>query len=153
MKRPITSYPLGYTEDEARRLAAQAAYLEDLAGDVLRRAGLGAGMQVLDLGCGVGDLSFLAARMVGAAGTVLGIDRNASSIETARHRAVGLGVSNVQFEVSEVDGGRCPYRAFGVAVSAGPHGNAAAISKLSKTWRSDGISRDRYGSGFAVSFH
>jgi ubiquinone/menaquinone biosynthesis C-methylase UbiE len=103
MKQPITSYPLGYTEDEARRLAAQAAYLEDLAGDVLRRAGLGAGMQVLDLGCGLGDISFLAARMVGAAGTVLGIDRNASSIETARHRAVGLGVSNVQFEVSEVD--------------------------------------------------
>jgi ubiquinone/menaquinone biosynthesis C-methylase UbiE len=61
------------------------------------------GMHVLDLGCGVGDVSFLAAGMVGAAGTVLGIDRNASSIETARRRAMGLGLGNVQFEVSELD--------------------------------------------------
>jgi ubiquinone/menaquinone biosynthesis C-methylase UbiE len=103
MTEPNRSYPLGYSEDEARRLAAQAAHLEDLTGDVFRRAGIGLGMQILDLGCGVGDVSFLAAGMVGAAGTVLGIDRNASSIETARHRAMGLGLSNVQFEVSELD--------------------------------------------------
>jgi cyclopropane fatty-acyl-phospholipid synthase-like methyltransferase len=86
MSEPGSSYPLGYTEDEARRLAAQAVFFEDLTRDVLRRAGIGLGMQVLDLGCGVGDVSLLAADMVGAAGTVLGIDRNASSIETARRR-------------------------------------------------------------------
>jgi ubiquinone/menaquinone biosynthesis C-methylase UbiE len=97
------SYPLGYTEDEARRLAAQAALYEDLTADVFRRAGIGGGMHVLDLGCGVGDVSFLAAGMVGAAGTVLGIDRNASSIETARRRAMALGLSNVRFEASELD--------------------------------------------------
>jgi ubiquinone/menaquinone biosynthesis C-methylase UbiE len=62
-------------------LATQAAFFEDLTGDVFQRAGIGMGMQVLDLGCGVGDVSFLAAGMVGAAGTVLGIDRNASSIQ------------------------------------------------------------------------
>jgi ubiquinone/menaquinone biosynthesis C-methylase UbiE len=97
------SYPLGYTEDEARRLAAQAAFYEDLTADVFQRAGIGGGMHVLDLGCGVGDVSFLAAGMVGAAGTVLGIDRNASSIETARSRAMALGLSNVRFEASELD--------------------------------------------------
>jgi ubiquinone/menaquinone biosynthesis C-methylase UbiE len=103
MIEPSSGYPLGYTEDEARRLAAQAAFFEDLTGDVFRRAGIGVGMHVLDLGCGVGDVSFLAAGMVGATGTVLGVDRNASSIETARNRAMGLGLSNVQFEVSELD--------------------------------------------------
>src|SRR6516162_6745059 len=103
MIEPSDKYPLGYTEDEARRLAVQAAFIQDLTGDVFRRAGIGPGMHVLDLGCGVGDVSFLAAGMVGSAGTVLGIDRNASSIETARHRAIGLGLSNVQFEVSELD--------------------------------------------------
>jgi ubiquinone/menaquinone biosynthesis C-methylase UbiE len=103
MIEPNDNYPLGYTEDEARRLAAQAAFFEDLTGDVFRRAGIGPDMHVLDLGCGVGDVSFLAAGMVGAAGTVLGIDRNASSIETARHRAMDLGFSNAQFEVSELD--------------------------------------------------
>jgi ubiquinone/menaquinone biosynthesis C-methylase UbiE len=103
MTPPSNGYPLGYTEDEARRLAAQAAFLDDLTADVFRRAGIGEGEHILELGCGVGDISFLAAGMVGAAGTLLGIDRNASSIETARHRAVGLGLSNVQFELSELD--------------------------------------------------
>jgi len=103
MTERSSNYPLGYTEDEARRLAAQAAFFEDLTGDVFRRAGIGVGMHILDLGCGVGDVSFLAAGMVGATGAVLGIDRNASSIETARRRAMTLGQSNVQFEVSELD--------------------------------------------------
>jgi ubiquinone/menaquinone biosynthesis C-methylase UbiE len=96
-------YPLGYTEEEARRLATQAAFFEDLTRDVFRRAGIGVGMHVLDLGCGVGDVSFLAAGMVGASGAVLGIDRSASSIETARSRAMAFGLGNVEFEVSELD--------------------------------------------------
>jgi 2-polyprenyl-3-methyl-5-hydroxy-6-metoxy-1,4-benzoquinol methylase len=97
------SYPLGYSEDEARRLASQAAFFEDLTADVLRRAGIGSGMEVLDLGCGVGDVSVLVARMVGEFGAVLGIDRAASSVETARRRAAALGVRNVQFETAELD--------------------------------------------------
>jgi SAM-dependent methyltransferase len=97
------SYPLGYTEDEARRLARQAAFYEDLTADVLRRAGIGSGMEVVDLGCGVGDVSVLAARMVGEFGAVLGIDRAASSVETARRRAAALGARNVRFETAELD--------------------------------------------------
>ena len=50
-------YPLGYSHHEARRLAEQGALLEDLTQDMLRRAGLEHGMQVLDIGCGVGDVS------------------------------------------------------------------------------------------------
>jgi len=98
-----SSYPLGYSESEAQRLAKQAAFFEDLTEDVLRRAGIAAGMHVLDLGCGVGDVSFLAARMVGADGTVLGIDRNASSIEIARKRAALENIQNVLFEAAELD--------------------------------------------------
>jgi cyclopropane fatty-acyl-phospholipid synthase-like methyltransferase len=77
-------YPLGYSEREARRLADQGALLEELTADVLRRAGLQQGMRVLDLGCGVGDVSFLAARMVGTGGAVLGVDQASSSVDTAR---------------------------------------------------------------------
>ena len=61
--------------DFRRRLADQGALLEPFTADVLRRAGLGEGMRVLDVGCGVGDVSLLAAKMVGAGGGVLGIDR------------------------------------------------------------------------------
>jgi ubiquinone/menaquinone biosynthesis C-methylase UbiE len=78
-------------------------FFEDLTADVLRRAGIGSDMEVLDLGCGVGDVSVLVARMVGEFGAVLGIDRAASSVETARRRAAALGVRNVQFETAELD--------------------------------------------------
>jgi hypothetical protein len=49
----LETYPLGYSEAEAKRLAEQGGVLEDLSGDLLRRAGLSEGMRVLDLGCGV----------------------------------------------------------------------------------------------------
>jgi SAM-dependent methyltransferase len=95
-------YPLGYSEQEARRLADQGALLEHLTEDVLQRAGLVHGMRVLDIGCGVGDVSLLAARMVGQGGSVLGVDRVSSSVETARRRVASLGVTNVRFAEADV---------------------------------------------------
>jgi 2-polyprenyl-3-methyl-5-hydroxy-6-metoxy-1,4-benzoquinol methylase len=100
--RESEDYPLGYSEQEARRLADQGALLEDLTEDVLRRAGLLHGMRVLDIGCGVGDVSLLAARLVGAEGNVLGIDRASSSVETARRRVASLGVTNARFEEADL---------------------------------------------------
>lgn len=96
-------YALGYSDDEARRLSHQAAFFEDLTADVLRRAGIGPGMHVLDLGCGVGDVSLLAGRAVGESGAVLGIDRAASSVETARRRAATIGAGNVRFEIADLE--------------------------------------------------
>src|SRR5215469_15923633 len=98
----VQDYPLGYSEQEARRLADQGALLEDLTEDLLRRAGIVHGMRVLDIGCGVGDVSLLAARLVGAAGNVLGVDRASSSVDTARRRVASLGVTNVQFEQADL---------------------------------------------------
>jgi ubiquinone/menaquinone biosynthesis C-methylase UbiE len=85
-------YPLGYSAQEAQRLADQGAQLDELTEDVLRRAGLRRGMQVLDIGSGAGDVSLLAARMVGSDGAVLGIDKALSSVEIARRRVAALGV-------------------------------------------------------------
>ena len=96
-------YPLGYSELEARRLAEQAALLEGLTAEVFRRAGLRAGMTVLDIGSGVGDVSLLAARLVGPKGAVLGIDRAASSVQTANGRATALGITHVRFEQADLD--------------------------------------------------
>ena len=95
-------YPLGYSAREAQRLADQAAQVEQLTKDVLRRAGLQPGMQVLDIGSGVGDVSLLAARLVGGEGAVLGVDKAATSVETARRRAETLGVQNVAFEEGDL---------------------------------------------------
>jgi predicted methyltransferase len=53
-------YPPGYSDHEARPLADQRVPPEDLTRDMLRRAGLQPGMHVLDIWCGVGDISLLA---------------------------------------------------------------------------------------------
>jgi SAM-dependent methyltransferase len=96
-------YPLGYSAAEARRLEMQGKYLEDLTADVFRRAGITPGMHVLDIGCGVGDVSLLAAQMVGMTGSVLGIDRHIASVEIARRRVASAGVKNVRFECVELN--------------------------------------------------
>jgi ubiquinone/menaquinone biosynthesis C-methylase UbiE len=64
---------------------------------LLADAGLRAGMRVLDVGCGRGDVTFLAAGLVGATGQVVGMDRDAGALEQARERARQQGLSNVTF--------------------------------------------------------
>ena len=54
-------------------------------------------MHVLDIGCGVGDLSLMAARLVGYQGRVTAIDVDEMALNTAQGRAQELGVSNVSF--------------------------------------------------------
>jgi ubiquinone/menaquinone biosynthesis C-methylase UbiE len=60
-------------------------------------AQLGLGQTVLDLGCGAGLDSILAARRVGPAGKVIGVDMTEEMIAKARANAKTLGVKNVEF--------------------------------------------------------
>lgn len=64
-------------------------------------AGIGAGMHVLDVGCGRGEVSRILARLVGPGGGVLGVDRDPALLATARARARELGLDHVRF--AEVD--------------------------------------------------
>lgn len=64
---------------------------------LLGEAGIAAGMRVLDVGCGRGDVSLMIARRVGEQGHVLGVDRDARPFAAARARAGDLGFSNVAF--------------------------------------------------------
>jgi ubiquinone/menaquinone biosynthesis C-methylase UbiE len=59
-------------------------------------------MRVMDVGCGVGDTTFLAADLVGPNGFVVGIDRSPDAIATARQRAETVGRPNVQFVVADL---------------------------------------------------
>ena len=92
-------YVLGDAECELRRLVSQSRLIGDITEQVMQRAGIKTGMNVLDCGCGVGDVSFLTARLVGSAGRVLGIDRSVAGINRARERAAEAGLPNVSFEV------------------------------------------------------
>ncbi|BCI51385.1 hypothetical protein NIIDNTM18_06630 [Mycolicibacterium litorale] len=100
----VNDYPLGYTKQEFARLERQGSVFRDFTLDVLRRAGLAPGMRVLDIGCGVGDVSLLAADLVGPAGAVLGVDRSPESATVARQRAIAAAhAGQARFVVSEID--------------------------------------------------
>jgi SAM-dependent methyltransferase len=99
---PQARYILGHDRDELDRLIYQARFFGDLTEEVLRRAGVAPGMRVLDVGCGVGDVSFLAARLVGPTGAVLGVDRSAEAVAVAQGRARDAGLANVSFLVQDL---------------------------------------------------
>jgi ubiquinone/menaquinone biosynthesis C-methylase UbiE len=95
-------YVLGHTSRELDRLDLQGALYRDVTRRAMQDGGIGEGMRVLDLGCGSGDVSFLAADLVGPTGTVLGIDRERGTIEAARERARNRGAINVTFQAANV---------------------------------------------------
>lgn len=76
-------YVLGRSEIERRRLIEQDAFLGGFTGRLFREAGIGEGMRVLDVGCGVGDVSLLAASLVGPKGTVVGVDTDLQAVATS----------------------------------------------------------------------
>lgn len=96
-------YILGHDEAELERLTLQHQILGDLTESFLRSAGIAPGMTVLDIGCGPGDVTFLAARLVGSRGRVLGIDRSEEAIRLAGKRAGAAGLDNVSFLQSDLE--------------------------------------------------
>ncbi len=89
---------MGHTSHERRRLSLQASVLNPLTRGFLQRAGICAGMRVLDFGCGVGEVSMIAASLVGPHGHVTGIDIDPASLEIARARAKQDGFDHTSFE-------------------------------------------------------
>lgn len=60
-------------------------------------APLRAGERVLDIGCGAGIDSLIAARMVGQSGEVVGVDMTPAMLDRARRGAAAAGLTNVRF--------------------------------------------------------
>ena len=102
-ENPRQPYVLGHGSEEHRRLILQSRFLGELTETVFARAGLAEGMHVLDLGCGAGDVSLLAAEFVGPNGSVLGVDQSTESVTLARERAKAAGLDNVRFEVGIIE--------------------------------------------------
>lgn len=61
-------------------------------------------MSVVDMGCGPGDVTLLAAEMVGPGGMVTGVDSSPEALALARSRAERAGLRSVTFERSDVTG-------------------------------------------------
>jgi len=113
---PDKDFGWGKGKENARALGYDAAWLERLPEPVWESAaavgnpfGLGpicAGETVLDLGCGAGADTCIAALLVGSRGRVVGLDITPAMVEKARRNARLAGLPNV--EVHEADMARAP---------------------------------------------
>lgn len=64
---------------------------------VIKRAALGPGKQVLDLGTGTGSVALRAAPLVAPGGHVVGIDISPEMLVLAKERTTALGLDNISF--------------------------------------------------------
>ena len=92
-----SQYAFADRAHEQRRLASQAEEFDPLTERVFRAAGLIAGMRVLDLGSGAGDVAILVSRLVGPEGEVVGVERDPNALASATARVAQAGISNVRF--------------------------------------------------------
>jgi ubiquinone/menaquinone biosynthesis C-methylase UbiE len=90
-------YALGYTAEEQDRLIRQSARIAPWTRRLFRKAGIGPGHRVLDVGSGMGDVSLILSELVGKDGSVVGLERDAGSIAAAQKRMEAAGVKNVAF--------------------------------------------------------
>jgi 2-polyprenyl-3-methyl-5-hydroxy-6-metoxy-1,4-benzoquinol methylase len=95
-------YVLGHTAAEQLRLIRQAKFLAPATEHFLRDAGISPGMRVLDIGCGMGDVTMLVAQLVGPGGRVVSIDLDQASIETAKRRAFAAGFENTTYHRADI---------------------------------------------------
>ena len=95
------AYALGHSDGELERLRIQSRFVEPITRQFFQEAGIGTGMRVLDVGSGAGDVAFLTADLVGETGEVIGTDKAAAALTTARQRAAAKGLHNVSFQAGD----------------------------------------------------
>ena len=93
---------MGRSDEETERLIEQSRLFEPITRRFLTSAGIGEGMRVLDIGCGAGDVSLIAAELVGPDGEIVGVDMNPDILEIARMRVQQAGHENVEFLAGDV---------------------------------------------------
>ena len=101
----------GYHFHTGRVLASMLGYHDDWLegipeGSIASFAGTGnpfcigvlaPGTKVVDIGCGAGFDSLIAAQLVGPSGQVIGVDMTPAMLEVARKSAIETGLGNVEF--------------------------------------------------------
>jgi arsenite methyltransferase len=100
---PESAKRLGY---EAREIDALPLAVTESFADVGNPFALGElrpGQSVLDLGCGAGLDSILAARRVAPGGTVIGVDMVEEMLSKGQRNAEAVGLCNIAFQLGRAD--------------------------------------------------
>lgn len=90
--------------------------LAGVQGEVLALAAPAAGEAVLDVACGTGVVAVAAARAVGPAGRVLGVDLADAMVQASRQRAQALGLGQAAFERMDAEQLQLPDASFDLAL-------------------------------------
>lgn len=93
---------LGYSADELASLPV-GANLGLGCGNPIREASLTYGEIVIDLGSGGGIDCFLASKVVGSEGRVIGVDMTPEMVSKARKSAEEYNIGNVEFRLGEIE--------------------------------------------------
>jgi arsenite methyltransferase len=133
---------LGYPKELLETLPAYSVDAFAGVSNVSIYAEIPAGSSILDLGCGAGLDTLIAAGRTGPAGRVIGIDFSGSMLDRARRAAQEAGLENIEFRESPAE--RLPLKngEIDVAIVNGifnlnPH-REAIFSELFRVMRRDG---------------
>ncbi len=96
------STQLGYTSEQLASLP-EGANLGLGCGNPTAILSLKPGQTVLDLGSGAGIDCFLASKMVGPKGSIIGVDMTPQMLSKARENAQKGGYTNVDFRLGEIE--------------------------------------------------
>lgn len=92
-----------YSSEELALIPTEAVEAALGVGNPIARAALAAGEQVVDLGCGAGIDTLLAARLVGPSGVGIGVDTLPEMLDCASANAAAGGITNARWVRGELE--------------------------------------------------
>jgi len=108
-----------YSTDELALVPGGATAASLGVGNPVRRAGLVAGESVIDLGCGAGIDTLLAAQLVSLGGRAIGLDTLPEMLAQGEANARDGGITNVEWLRGELESIPLPDASVDVAISNG----------------------------------
>jgi SAM-dependent methyltransferase len=125
-----------YTPGEIARLPRGAVELALGVGHPVAAAGLLPGETVLDLGCGAGIDTLLAAQAVAPGGKAIGVDMTPEMVRRARRHAEDARLANVEIREGLMEALPLADESVDVAVSNGVFNLSTRMSRaFAETWR------------------
>jgi len=116
--RPLASM-LGYHDDWLEGIPEGSIASFAGTGNPFRIGVLAPGTRVVDIGCGAGLDSLIAAKMIEASGQVIGVDMTPAMLQKARKSAIEAGLGNVEFRDGLAESLPVPDRWADVVISNG----------------------------------